>query len=96
MALLAGVLALAPGCAVAPVASSPGSSLHGQLRLVPREGVPRSPGSEAAYADPRYRDARLLDYARSRIEDESRTLNQAQSIQEFGDNDDFPLIKNEK
>jgi hypothetical protein len=37
--------------------------------------------------------SRLLDYARARIEDESRTLNQPQSIHALGDNDDFPVIQ---
>lgn len=36
---------------------------------------------------------RVLAYTRARIEDESRTLNQPQSLEELGDNHDFPLIK---
>ena len=35
----------------------------------------------------------VLDYAWSRIEDESRILNQSQSILTYGGNSDFPLIE---
>ncbi len=39
---------------------------------------------------------RVLDYVRARIEDESRAFNRPQSIDEYGDNEDFPLIKQQK
>ncbi|MCW8138474.1 MAG: hypothetical protein KIT58_06170, partial [Planctomycetota bacterium] len=35
----------------------------------------------------------LLDYARARIEDESRTLNRPQSLLMLGDNDDLAVIQ---
>ena len=53
--------------------------------------------------DPRVRDDKeilesrpLLEYIRTRVEDESRLLNRPQSILIYGDNDDFPLIVREK
>ena len=38
----------------------------------------------------------LLEYIRTRVEDESRLLNRPQSILIYGDNDDFPLIERQK
>ena len=38
----------------------------------------------------------LLEYIRTRVEDESRLLNRPQSILIYGDNDDFPLIERRK
>ncbi len=56
--ILASALLLA--CASAPGAPSPGRShAWGQLRLVPREGVPEG---TSAYGDRRIRDAGLVDY----------------------------------
>ena len=38
----------------------------------------------------------LLEYVRTRVEDESRLLNRPQSILIYGDNDDFPIIVRQK
>jgi hypothetical protein len=56
----------------------------------------RVPGRLVKEGDEMYlvvESARILDYARARIEDESRTLNQPQSILVLGDDDDFPVIR---
>ncbi len=59
----AAVLALA--CASAPPAPAPGrATLVGTFRLVPHQGVKLPSGAGGGYADPRLRDARLVDYSR--------------------------------
>ena len=60
-------------------------------RVTPLEQTAED-GSKVLTVDAR----RVLKYARARIEDESRTLNEPQSIRTFGDNEDFLLIKRKK
>lgn len=60
---LAAAFALA--CASAPPAPAPGrATLVGTFRLVPHHGVKLPAGGAGGYADPRLRDARLVDYSR--------------------------------
>jgi hypothetical protein len=57
--------ALALACASAPPAPAPGrATLVGTFRLVPHQGVKLPAGGAGGYADPRLRDARLVDYSR--------------------------------
>ncbi len=58
-------VSLALACASAPLAPAPGrAALAGTLRLVPHSGVKLPSPAGGGYADPRLRDARLLDYSR--------------------------------
>jgi hypothetical protein len=59
----------------------------------------RVPGREVVEGDKAFVvvEARpVIDYARARIEDESRTLNAPQSVLTWGDNDDFPVLRQAK
>jgi hypothetical protein len=61
--LVFAVCALA--CASPPPAPAPGrATLFGTLRLVPHSGVRAPAANGGGYADPRLRDARLVDYSR--------------------------------
>jgi hypothetical protein len=59
--------ALALACASSPPAPAPApgrATLVGTFRLVPHQGVKLPAGGAGGYADPRLRDARLVDYSR--------------------------------
>ena len=56
-------IALATDCATAPVSPAPGGcAVYGEVRLVPREGLPTR--NRVGYGDRRLRDAVLVDYSR--------------------------------